>query len=182
MSDPDVDLLRRIGSGDREALGELYDRYASQAMAVAVRVAQDRGRAEDVVHDAFVAIWQKAGSFDATRGSVRGWLLTIVRNRAIDSVRRDRPTSDVDEVDATGRLRTTPNPVWEEALRTLDAAALRAALGELPPEQREAIELAYFGGNTYRRVAELTNVPPGTAAGRLRLALSRLRAALEPDR
>lgn len=182
MSDIDVELVRRIGSGDRDALGELYDRYASQAMAVAVRVVRDRGRAEDLVHDAFVAIWQKAGSFDATRGSVRGWLLTIVRNRAIDTVRRDRPTSDVDEIDATGRLRTTPNPVWEEALRTLDATALRAALSELPPEQREAIELAYFDGNTYRRVAELTHVPPGTAAGRLRLALGRLRSALEPER
>lgn len=182
MSDTDVDLVRRIGSGDREALGELYDRYASHAMAVGVRVVRDRARAEDVVHDAFVAIWQKAGSFDPARGSVRGWLLTVVRNRAIDSVRRDRPTSDVDEIEATGRLRTTPNPVWEEALRTLDATSLRAALAQLPAEQREAIELAYFGGHTYRRVAELTQVAPGTAAGRLRLALRRLRTALEADR
>jgi RNA polymerase sigma-70 factor (ECF subfamily) len=182
MIDADVDLVRRIGSGDRAALGELYDRYAGQAMAVAVRVVEDRGLAEDVVHDAFVAVWQKVDRFDATRGSLRGWLLTIVRNRAIDRVRRSRPADDVTDVDARGRLRTTPNPVWEEAIRSLDRDALRRALTTLPDEQRRAIELAYFGGHTYREVAALTNVPPGTAAGRLRLALARLRAALEGER
>ena len=178
----DLDLVRRIGSGDRAALGELYDRYASQALAVAVRVVEDRGTAEDVVHDAFVAVWHKADRFDASRGSLRGWLLTIVRNRAIDVIRRSRPVDDVADVDAAGRLRTTPNPVWEEAIRSLDRAALRGALDSLPDEQRRAIELAYFGGHSYRDVARLTSVPAGTAAGRLRLALARLRAALEPDR
>ena len=182
MTDSDVDLVRRIRSGDRAALGDLYDRYASLAMAVAVRVVEDRGTAEDVVHDAFVAVWQKADRFDETRGSLRGWLLTVVRNRAIDRIRRARPTDDIADVDATGRLRTTPNPVWEEAVRSLDRDALRGALDSLPDEQRQAVELAYFGGNTYREVAELTNVAPGTAASRLRLALARLRATLEPDR
>jgi RNA polymerase sigma-70 factor, ECF subfamily len=182
MIDPDVDLVRRIRSGDRAALGELYDRYASLALAVAVRVLEDRGTAEDVVHDAFVAVWQKADRFDATRGSLRGWLLTIVRNRAIDRIRRARPTDDVADADASGRMRTTPNPVFEEAIRSLDRDALRGALTSLPDEQRQAIELAYFGGHTYRQVAQLTNVAPGTAASRLRLALARLRAALEPER
>jgi RNA polymerase sigma-70 factor, ECF subfamily len=182
MIDPDVDLVRRIRSGDSVALGELYDRYASQALAVAVRVVEDRGTAEDVVHDAFVAVWQKADRFDAGRGSLRSWLLTIVRNRAIDRVRRVRPTDDVADADAAGRLRTLPNVVWDEAVRALDRDALRAALDSLPGEQRQAIELAYFGGHTYREVAELTNVAPGTAAGRMRLALARLRAALEGDR
>ena len=97
-------------------------------------------------------------------------------------MRRERPTDDVADVDASGVLQTTPNPVWEEAARSLDRDALRSALAELPDEQRQAIELAYFGGYTYRRVAELTNVAPGTAAGRMRLALARLRAMLEPDR
>src|SRR5688572_27887782 len=113
MSDPDLDLVRRIRSGDRAALGELYDRYASQALAVAVRVLEDRGTAEDVVHDVFVTVWQKVDRFDEARGSLRGWLLTVVRNRAIDRLRRTRPTEDVADVDAIGRLRTTPNPVWE---------------------------------------------------------------------
>jgi RNA polymerase sigma-70 factor, ECF subfamily len=179
MSDPDLDLVRRIRSGDRAALGELYDRYASQALAVAVRVLEDRGTAEDVVHDVFVTVWQKVDRFDEARGSLRGWLLTVVRNRAIDRLRRTRPTEDVADVDAIGRLRTTPNPVWEEAIRSLDRLALADAMAQLPDEQRQAIELAYFGGHTYRRVAELTAVSPGTAASRMRLALARLRATLE---
>ena len=182
MSDPDLDLVRRIRQGDQSALGELYDRYASQALAVAVRVLTDRGTAEDVVHDAFVAVWQKADRFDATRGTLRAWLLTVVRNRAIDRLRRSRPTADVDTADAAGALRTTPNPVWEEAIQGLDRDALRRALATLPDDQRQAVELAYFGGHTYRQVAELTNVAPGTAASRLRLALARLRTALEGDR
>jgi RNA polymerase sigma-70 factor (ECF subfamily) len=179
MSDPDLDLVRRIRSGDRAALGELYDRYASQALAVAVRVLEDRGTAEDVVHDVFVTVWQRIDRFDDARGSLRGWLLTIVRNRAIDRLRRTRATDDVVEIDALGRLRTTPNPVWEEAVRALDRETLAEALAQLPDEQRQAIELAYFGGHTYRQVAELMDVAPGTAASRMRLALARLRATLE---
>ena len=91
MTDPDLDLVRRIRSGDREAVGELYDRYASVAMAVALRTVQDRGVAEDVVHDAFVAVWQRIDRFDEARGSLRSWLLTVVRNRGIDRLRRTRP-------------------------------------------------------------------------------------------
>ena len=178
MTDADHDLVRRIRAGDRGALGELYDRYAGIAMAVAVKAVQDRGQAEDVVHDAFVSVWQKFDRFDAERGTLRSWLLTIVRNRAIDRIRRARPSDDVFDLDARGGLRTTPNPTWEAAVSSLDAEALRGALASLPPEQREAVELAYFGGNTYRQVAELTGVSPGTAASRLRLALARLRASL----
>ena len=84
-------LAERLRSGDREALGELYDRYASVAMAVAVRVVSDRELAEDLVHDAYVAVWQKIDRFDPSRGSLRSWLLTIVRNRAIDRLRGTRP-------------------------------------------------------------------------------------------
>jgi RNA polymerase sigma factor (sigma-70 family) len=178
MTDPDLDLVRRIRSGDRVAVGELYDRYASVAMAVALRTVQDRGLAEDVVHDAFVAVWQKIDRFDEARGSLRSWLLTVVRNRAIDRLRRTRPADDVADVDARGEIRTDPNPTWDETVRALDREEVRVAVAALPPEQREAIELAYFGGNTYRRVAELTGVSPGTAASRMRLALARLRTNL----
>jgi RNA polymerase sigma-70 factor (ECF subfamily) len=178
MTDPDLDLVRRIRGGDREAVGELYDRYARIALAVALRTVQDRGMAEDVVHDAFVAVWQKIDRFDEGRGSVRSWLLTIVRNRGIDRVRRVRPTDDVADLDARGEMRTDPNPTWEAAVRSLDQEAVRAAVAALPAEQREAVELAYFGGHTYRRVAEITGVSPGTAASRLRLALARMRASL----
>jgi RNA polymerase sigma-70 factor (ECF subfamily) len=180
--DQDAVLARRIRSGDREAVGELYDRYAGIAMAVAIRVLRDRGAAEDVVHDAFVAVWQKIDRFDVAHGSLRSWLLTIVRNRAIDRLRRVRPAEDVDELDSRSLLRSTPNPTWDAAIASLDRRALAAAVATLPTEQREAVELAYFEGLTYREVAVRMEIPPGTASGRLRLALVKLREALAPDR
>jgi RNA polymerase sigma-70 factor, ECF subfamily len=180
--DQDAILAGRIRSGDREAIGELYDRYAGIAMAVAIRVLRDRGAAEDVVHDAFVAVWQKIDRFDVAYGSLRSWLLTIVRNRAIDRLRRARPTTDVDELDSRSLLRSTPNPTLDAAIASMDRRALAAAVATLPAEQRQAVELAYFEGLTYREVAVRVGIPPGTASGRLRLALVKLREALAPER
>jgi RNA polymerase sigma-70 factor (ECF subfamily) len=180
--DQDAILARRIRSGDREAIGELYDRYAGIAMAVAIRVLRDRGAAEDVVHDAFVAVWQKIDRFDVAYGSLRSWLLTIVRNRAIDRLRRARPTTDVDELDSRSLLRSTPNPTLDAAIASIDRRVLAAAVATLPAEQRQAVELAYFEGLTYREVAVRVGIPPGTASGRLRLALVKLREALAPER
>jgi RNA polymerase sigma-70 factor, ECF subfamily len=174
----DTLLAQRIRSGDREALGELYDRYASVALATALRVVADRQQAEDLVHDAFVAVWRKIDRFDPMRGSLRAWLLTIVRNRAIDRLRGARPSVPIEDADAQFLLRSTANPTWEAAIAHRSAAELRAALDRLPVEQRQAVELAYFGGNTYREIAVITNVPLGTANGRLRLALAKLREAL----
>ena len=174
----DARLAQRIRSGDAGALGELYDRYASIALATAQRVVGGRDEAEDVVHDAFVAVWRKIDRFDAERGALRGWLMTIVRNRAIDRVRARRATLDVDDADERSLLRTGPNPTSDDALRRAAAGDLRTALAELPEEQRRAVELAYFEGYTYREVAEMTGVPAGTANGRLRLALAKLRDSL----
>lgn len=183
MTDPatlhdDGVLAQRIRSGDRDALGEVYDRHASAAMAVALRIVADREGAEDLVHDAFVAIWQKIDRFDPARGSLRSWIVTIVRNRAIDRLRGTRPSIEIGEADERALLRSGPNPTWESAMARLGSIQLRAALDELPTEQRQAIELAYFGGRTYREIATLTGVPLGTANGRLRLALARLRDRL----
>jgi RNA polymerase sigma-70 factor, ECF subfamily len=177
-SHDDASLAQRIRSGDREALGALYDRYASVAMATALRVVPDREQAEDVVHDAFLTVWRKIDRFDPTRGALRGWLLTITRNLAIDRIRANRGDEDVAALDEQSRLTAGGNPTWDEAVRRLSAAELRAAIALLPEEQRTAIELAYFGGRTYREIAVLTGVPLGTANGRLRLALARLRATL----
>ena len=175
----DARLAERIRLGQADALGELYDRYASTALATALRVVGSREEAEDVVHEAFVAVWRKIDRFDAERGALRAWLMTVVRNRAIDRVRARRPRMDLDDADERSLLRTGPNPTWEAALARASAAEIQAALGALPDEQRQAVELAYFEGYTYREVADLTGVPPGTANGRLRLALAKLREALE---
>ncbi len=174
----DAQLADRIRIGDTEALGELYDRYAGTATATALRVVGSREDAEDVVHDAFVAVWRKIDRFDAERGALRAWLMTVVRNRAIDRVRARRASIDLDDADERSLLRTGPNPTMEEALTRASAGDLRAAMASLPDDQRRALELAYFEGYTYREVAELTGVPAGTANGRLRLALGKLRDAL----
>lgn len=174
----DAQLAARIRAGQSEALGELYDMYSSMALAVALRVVGDREEAEDLVHDAFVAVWRKIDRFDADRGSLRAWLMTVVRNRAIDRVRARRPKMDLEDADERSLLRTGPNPTWEEALQRTSATDVRAAMDQLPDEQRQAVELAYFQGYTYREVAEATGVPPGTANGRMRLALAKLRDSL----
>ena len=177
--DVDARLAERIRAGQAEALGELYDRHASTALATALRVVGSREEAEDVVHEAFVAVWRKIDRFDAERGALRAWLMTVVRNRAIDRVRARRPRMDLDDADERSLLRTGPNPTWEAALARASASDIQAALATLPDEQRQAVELAYFEGYTYREVADLTGVPPGTANGRLRLALAKLREALQ---
>ncbi len=174
----DARLIERVRSGETEALGELYDRHAAAALAVALRVTADRLEAEDVVHDAFVVVWRKIARFDPERGSLRAWLMTIVRNRAIDRLRARRPTIEVGDADERSLLRTGPNPTWEQALQRTSASDVRSALASLPEEQRRAVELAYFEGYTYREVAEVMGVPHGTASGRLRLALAKLREAL----
>ena len=174
----DARLADRIRSGDAEGLGELYDRYVSVAIATALRVVGNRDEAEDVVHDAFVTVWRKIDRFDPERGALRAWLMTVVRNRAIDRVRARRASVDLDDADERSLLRTGPNPTWEDALRRASAGELQAAMADLPAEQRRAVELAYFEGYTYRQVAERTGVPVGTANGRLRLALARMRSAL----
>lgn len=174
----DALLAGRIRSGDQAALGDVYDRYASVAMAVALRVVSERELAEDLVHDAFVVVWQKIDRFDAARGSLRSWILTIVRNRAIDRLRATKPRIEIGDADDRSLLQTSSNPTWDEAVERLGVLQLRTAVERLPAEQREAIELAYFGGRTYREIATITGVSQGTANGRLRLALAKLRAAL----
>jgi RNA polymerase sigma-70 factor (ECF subfamily) len=174
----DARLADRIRAGQAEALGELYDAHASAALATALRVVGDRGEAEDIVHDAFVTVWRKIDRFDASRGSLRAWLMTVVRNRAIDKVRARRASADLDDADERSLLRTGPNPTWEAVLQRTSGNELRLAMAELPDEQRRAVELAYFAGYTYREVADLTGVAAGTANGRLRLALAKLRDAL----
>ncbi|MFN2483535.1 MAG: RNA polymerase sigma factor [Candidatus Limnocylindria bacterium] len=170
-------LVERIATGDSAALGLLYDRYAPQAMAVGVRILHDRDAAEDLVHDVFVTVWQKIGRFDASRGSIRTWILAILRNRALDRLRSASSRLDSGEPEEWHAV-TEASHTWDAVEGRLSAGELRTAIATLPNEQREAIELAYFRGRTYREIAEITGVPHGTASGRLRLALQKLREAL----
>ena len=143
----DPDLVVQLAAGSQEALAALYDRYGRLAYSVAYRVLGDPGRAEDAVQDAFLKIWTRASTFDARRGSLRTWLLTSVRNRSIDYL-RGRGAHERQEVElqpAVAEVGPRSDP-WREVSLSLERAAVREAMGNLPAEQRQAVELAYFGG------------------------------------
>jgi RNA polymerase sigma-70 factor (ECF subfamily) len=170
-------LLTRISRGDAEALGLLYDRYNRMAIGVAYRVLGEHGASEDTVQEAFLAVWRRVDSFDPLRGTVRSWLLTIVRNGAVDRRRgrHGRALQDTTLDDVSFRLATDEEETFEIVAASVEAERVRDALNSLPPEQREAIELAYFGGLTHQEIAARTGAPLGTIKGRMRLGLHKLR-------
>ena len=175
----DDQLVEAVVRRDPAALMTLYDRYRRVAFALAYRVLDDAGAAEEAVQDAFLLVWQRAASFDASRGSgFRAWLLTIVRHRAIDERRRrvghSRHASDLASVEG---VLGGPD-VWGEVALGLERDRVRAAVDALPEEQQRTIELAYFEGLTHREIAERTGMPLGTVKGRLRLGLQKLSGSL----
>jgi RNA polymerase sigma-70 factor (ECF subfamily) len=172
--------MDRLAAGDLGALDRLYDQYGAMAFSIAYRITGDRSAAEDVVQDAFLGAWRNAARYVDARGSVRTWLLSIVHHRAIDSIRRRRPTVELPESEANLPDTLTLPDTWADVELRLDQAAVQVALGTISSVQREAIELAYFGGLTQTEIAERTGVPLGTVKGRLRLGLQGLRTALLP--
>jgi RNA polymerase sigma-70 factor (ECF subfamily) len=169
-----------LAAGRQDALAELYDRYAGLAYGVAMRVLGDPGRAEDVVQDAFLKIWNNAGAFDAQRGSLRTWLITAVRNRSIDYL-RGRGAHERRELELQPQLAATGtrSDPWREVSLSLERAAVREALASLPSEQRQVVALAYFGGYSQAEIADMTKVPVSTVKGRMRLALEKLGSYLQ---
>jgi RNA polymerase sigma-70 factor (ECF subfamily) len=178
VDDADRDVLERVAAGELDALEELYDRYKTMAYSIAYRITNDASLAEDVVQDAFLGAWRNAAKYIEGRGSVKTWLLSIVHHRAIDAIRRRKPTTELpDSTDAPPPALTAPN-LWGEVSAGLDAEMVRNAMDVLSPPQREAIELAYFGGLTQNEIAERTGTPLGTVKSRMRLGLLAMRRAL----
>jgi len=178
VEDDDRQVLARIANGELNALEALYDRYRAMAYSIALRVTGDASLAEDVLQEAFLGAWRHAGRYAEGRGSVKTWLLAIVHHRAIDAVRRRRPTNALPETeDVTPAPLTVPD-LWGDVSADLDADTVRGALDVLPEAQREAIELAYFGGLTQQEIAVRTGAPLGTVKGRMRLALLAMRRHL----
>lgn len=177
----DEELLRRLAAGpDDVALAELYDRYQGVMYGLAMRITNDAGLAQDAVQEAFIGVWRNAARYAEGRASVRTWILSIAHHRAIDLVRRRRPTTPLPEFeDATSEPALTAPDVWPEVVRADDAVAVRRAMDTLPEPQREAIEMAYFGGLTQTEIAARADVPLGTVKSRVRLGLGALRRALE---
>ena len=165
-------LLEAIASGDDEALGALYDRYGRLAYGMALRVLRDPALAEDAVQDAFLAVWRAADGYRRERAKPSTWILTLVHRRAVDLVRREdrrrgEPLDEAPDAKATA--------VHEEADLRDRRAAVQAALRQLPNDQREALELAYYGGYTQSELAERLGVPLGTIKSRMFAGLARLR-------
>ena len=172
-------VLARLADGELAALEELYDRYKTMAYSIAYRITNDPILAEDVVQDAFLGAWRNAARYVEGRGSVKTWLLSIVHHRAIDTVRRRRPTTELPDIELPPPSALTLPDVWAEVSAGLDAVTVQGALGALSDVQREAIELAYFGGLTQQEIAERTATPLGTVKSRMRLGLLAMRRALE---
>ena len=170
--------MERLAAGDLGALDSLYDQYGAMAYSIAYRITGDRTAAEDVVQEAFLGAWRNAARYVDARGSVRTWLLSIVHHRAIDAIRRRRPTVELPESESSLPDSLTLPDTWAAVELSLDREAVQAALTTISDVQREAIELAYFGGLTQTEIAQRTGVPLGTVKGRLRLGLQGLRAAL----
>jgi RNA polymerase sigma-70 factor (ECF subfamily) len=170
--------MDRLARGDLGALDLLYEQYGAMAFSIAYRITGDRSAAEDVVQEAFLGAWRNAARYVDARGSVRTWLLSIVHHRAIDAIRRRRPTVELPDAEATLPDTLTLPDTWADVELRLDRESVRTAIGAISEVQREAIELAYFGGLTQTEIAERTGVPLGTVKGRLRLGLQGMRAAL----
>lgn len=179
VDEADRAALARISGGELAALEDLYDRYKTMAYSIAYRITNDATLAEDVVQDAFLGAWRNAARYVEGRGSVKTWLLSIVHHRAIDAIRRRRPTSELPEIDAGLPEALTLPDVWGEVSANLDAESVRQALVALSDVQREALELAYFGGLTQQEIAERTGTPLGTVKSRMRLGLLAMRRSLE---
>ncbi len=172
--------MERIALRDDAALGVVYDRYAGVAFALAYRSLEDRGQAEDVVQDAFLSLWRRAGTFDAGRGNLKSWLMTIVRNAAIDR-RRGRGRHEATEQNIDDHAwNLEGDDLWQDVERNLTAETVRVALDALPEEQRDVIQLAYFGGLSQSEIAGQTGLPLGTIKSRARLALRKLHTELQP--
>jgi RNA polymerase sigma-70 factor (ECF subfamily) len=168
----DVELVSAIRSGNESAMAALYDKYSSIVYSVALRVLADTGAAEDVLQEVFMQLWRNPGAFDASRGNLAPWLAVIARNRAIDSLRRRQPETDIEDV-----IVSVEPDMAGDAERSRAMEKVRSALGSMPAPQRSALEMAYFEGLTHSEIAKKTGEPLGTVKTRIRAGLMALRKA-----
>jgi RNA polymerase sigma-70 factor (ECF subfamily) len=176
----DEQLLAMAGDGDQDAFEALYDRYEKRAFSLAYRIVGTRSLAEEATQEAFISIWKNAARYDEARGSAGGWALGIVRNRAIDLLRKkagNAPDLDHDD-DATLENREAVELTDQAAIRSETRREVKTGLAELPDKQSRVIELAYFGGFSQSEISEMLDEPLGTIKGRMRLGLERLKGSL----
>ena len=180
----DLELHRRLSGGEVDAFDALYRRYAGVAMGLAYRLTGQHALAQDVVHDAFLALWRAPEAFDPARGAFRTFLLSLVHHRGVDAIRREerlrarqQRVANLEPVEA----EDPSDSVADEDLVERRRHEVRAALTDLSPEQRQVLEMAYFGGMTQARIAEELGIPLGTVKTRTFAALRKLRGRLETE-
>jgi len=175
----DEDLMQRLRDGDDDAFEVVYERHGTAAFSLAYRIVGTRGAAEDVVQEAFLSLWRSGARYDATRGSVRTWVLGIVHHRAIDNLRRSAVHSKRRASDEGIEERfASKDRTDAEVARRGEAEQVRRALDTLPADQLRVVELAYFGGFSHSEIATMLETPVGTIKGRMRLGLEKLRHQL----
>jgi RNA polymerase sigma-70 factor, ECF subfamily len=176
----DEELMEKVAGNDADAFEVVLERHSDAAFSLAYRICGRRSLAEDIAQEAFLSVWRSGARYDRARGSVRTWTLGIVHNRAVDALRRSgvherRRASDEGIEETLQAPERTDSQVLDKAV----SQEIRGALGELPPEQRRVIELAYFGGFTHLEIASILGTPVGTVKGRMRLGLNKLRGHLQ---
>jgi RNA polymerase sigma-70 factor (ECF subfamily) len=175
----DEDLMALVHDGEPRAFDVIFDRHSGAAFSLAYRMCGRRVMAEDVVQEAFLSLWRSGARYDRGRGSVRSWVLSVVHNRAVDAFRREvsRDRKNISDEGLAERVEAPERTELEVEQRD-DAHAVRGALQALPPDQRQVIELAYFGGFSHSQISEMLGLPSGTVKGRMRLGLSKLQLSL----
>jgi len=176
----DRDLVRRVAEGDEEAFRDLFRRYGSVAKALALKIIRQPFLAEEITQEAFLALWRRPRAYREDRGSVRAWLMSTVHHRAVDLIRREEAQRRrAEEMDPTDAVEQDVGEAFvEEAAFEERRAAAVAALGELPPEQRQVLEMMYFEGKSQSKVAGELGLPLGTVKSRTLLGMRRLRSAI----
>lgn len=173
--------MELVREGEARAFEVVFERHGGPAFSLGYRMCGSRARAEDVVQEAFLSLWRSGARYDRARGSVRSWILSVVHNRAVDAFRRDAGKEARNVADDRLAEQVPSSELTDvEVERRDDASRVRGALLELPEDQRQVIELSYFGGFTHTEIAEMLELPAGTVKGRMRLGLSKLRLALGP--
>lgn len=180
--DPDRPLMARVDSRDADALAALYDRHAGRLLGLARRILGDGGDAEEVLQEVFLWAWRSASAFDPARGNVLTWLMIATRSRSIDRLRARRPASrpEMRSLEDVPEGPASAEDVEASSASRQFEAICRSAVGQLPADQRRALELAYFEGLTHQEIATRTETPLGTVKTRVRLGLMKLRERMRP--
>ncbi len=177
----DEDLVVQVARGDERSFEVLYDRHGKVAWSLAFRLLGEREAAEDLVQEAFLAVWNGAAGYSQAKGSVRTWILSILHHRAVDRLRQTSASRRRQEaLEQVAMIEAAAPDAADVALARVEATEIRTALADVPGDQLEVLRLAYYGGYTHHEIAAMLSLPLGTVKSRMRLGLDRVRRNIDP--